>query len=866
MTQYFSKDGRQLLANGYLIVPIRPGEKRPAINGWQKARMSVADLAQYASHGVGVLCGQGSNPIVGVDVDISHPVIGPAVIAWCRKNLGMGCERIGAAPRVLLVYRATSAGWAKGNSISFYDPRDPLKPSGKRNDQQVEILGLGQQFVAYADHPDTKRPYDWVDFFGGLTSVLASDLPLIEEAQVEALMAEVARLVRTTEGVEIVNEGLSAVAFAGDDGDDWFNTLTPKVGSSLDDYKRYLACLDNSDGGFDYDTWLHAGMAGHHEFDGSTEARDAWVAWSELSAKHDERTCHFKWQSFGKGGQHPTTMRWLIKVANQAKADVEVEQRREALEKIKAILADATDSTDLTTRIAAKIKPLMPDEAAAKAEIVGIFGQKFKSLAGVSLPVSESRALLLDRRPPTVKTKRPLTEFGNAERMLDKFGQGLMYVPEIGSWYCWTGVYWRKASDIEIEHMAKETIKSLVGEYGEHEGVDASEFFDFCKVSQQAKMVRAMVMLAASDPRVMVPASELDKNVRYMGVQNGVIDLATGQLLDPDPELRITLTMGCDYVPGAKCPLFEQTLSEVFKDDADMVDFFWRVVGYSVLGQPKEDVMLIPFGNGSNGKSTVLNVIRKVFGSYARAAEASSFVADSKAGGGAGGAREDLLRLRGSRFVYVNEPEENSELREGAVKAMTGGDSITARGLYSKESVEITPTWVVFMPTNHKPIVKGSDNGIWRRLVLIPFERNFEGDKTVRKDPDRQERLSGEREGILAWMIRGAAEYQKRGLTQPASIRAARESYRTQMDLLAEWIEECCDIGAEFETPANSLWLSWESYAKTNGILQYVRSNVALGRRLDGRFQNVRNSSGVRVRRGIRLKTASDDFFDGFDG
>jgi putative DNA primase/helicase len=226
------------------------------------------------------------------------------------------------------------------------------------------------------------------------------------------------------------------------------------------------------------------------------------------------------------------------------------------------------------------------------------------------------------------------------------------------------------------------------------------------------------------------------------------------------------------------------------------------------------------------------------------------------------------VRLRGSRFVYVNEPEENGELREGAVKAMTGGDSITARGVYAKASVEITPTWVVYMPTNHKPIVKGGDNGIWRRLVLIPFERNFENDKTLRKDPDRQERLYAEREGILTWLVRGAMEYKRRGLVQPASIKAARESYRTQMDLLADWIEQCCDVGADYSCDMSRLWSSWESYAKSNGVLQYVRSNVALGRRLDSRFPSSRDSRGVRVRRGIRIKDpfdCDDSFFDGFD-
>lgn len=863
MTGYFQQEGRKLLANGYLIIPILPGEKRPAIGTWQNARLGSGDLDRYPGHGVGVLCGQGTNPIVGVDIDVSHEVVGPALLAWCREHLGHTVERIGAAPRILLAYRATAGGWAKANSLKFFDPADPVKPSGKRNDQQVEVLGLGQQFVAYHIHPDTGQAYEWVDERGGLSAVRADDLPVVTEHQVDALLREVERLVAEVgPGLETVGNLTSMPAGSVGIDDDWFANMSDKTGVTLDQYRAWLLALDNSAaGGFDYDTWLHAGMAGHHEFDGAVAALDVWLEWSERSPKFERATSIAKWASFGRGAGRATTMRWLIKVSNQAAGDRALETRRGALETIRGVIAAATDSTDLTTRVAVRVRGLVPEEAAARAEVLGLFTQRFKTLAGVALPVGEARALLFEKRVPTVNTRRPLTEFGNAERMLDKFGQGLMYVPESDAWYCWTGVYWRLASKIEIEHLAKETVKALGNEFAEHES-DAAEFYDFCRVSQQAKMVRSMVMLAASDPRVLVPARELDRDPAYLGVMNGVVHLPTGRLLPPDPEMRLTLTMGCDYVPGAKCPLFESTLADVFSGDEGMVDFVHRIVGYAAAGNPKEDVMLIPFGNGSNGKSTVLNVLRKAFGGYARAAEASSFVSDARGGGGgAGGAREDLVRLRGARFVYVNEPEENSELREGAVKAMTGGDSITARGLYAPASLEITPSWVVFMPTNHKPIVKGSDNGIWRRLVLLPFERNFDLEKG--KDPDRQEKLDAERVGVLAWIIEGYAKYRQHGLVQPPSVKAARESYRTQMDLLAEWIEECCEVGPSYTCLASLLWASWENYAKQNGILQYVKSNVALGRRLDGKFKSERDSSGRRVRVGLRLKNSDgDDFFN----
>lgn len=853
MNNHFQTQGRTLLSNGYLIVPISKGEKRPALSSWQKARLGVGDLPSYPNHGVGVLCGQGANPIVGVDIDVSHPTIGPALIEWCQQHLGYGGERVGAAPRILLAYRAASSGWAKGSSVKFFDPTDPLKPNGKRNEQQIEILGLGQQFVAYHEHPDTLRDYEWVDMMGGLEYMRATDLPIITEDMISALMLETSRLVRATTGVEMT--GAAALPSAGGSfSDDDLMGLTAKVGITLDEVRDLAIHLKND--GDDYDTWTHVGMALHHEFsdtDDEGAALDLWREYGSRSSKDDPAQYAYKWRSFGKVSRKPTTLRWLLKIAHMAKQDNEVAEKRQQIEQIRKLISDTGDQVTLGGDTARRIRELLPDDQLIRTEVLGAFAARFKSITGSHMPVVQARQLLIGPRHATVKAKRPLTEFGNAERMLDRYGDGLMYVPETDSWYSWTGVYWRKSVSVEIEHLAKETIRALPTEANDHD--DQGEFFAFCAISQQVRMVRSMVSLASSDPRVAVPASELDAINHLLGVANGAVDLRSGLLIPPNPEHRITLTTSCEYVPTAKCPLFERTTLEIFGGDLDMTDYFLRSIGYALMGNPKEDRMFIPFGNGANGKSTMFGVVRKVFGGYARAAEAASFVTDTKAGGNAGGAREDLVRLRGARFVYVNEPDEGGELREGAVKSMTGGDAITARGLYAKASIEIVPSWVVFMPTNHKPIVKGTDNGIWRRLDLMPFERNFETDTVVEKDPNREEKLMAEMQGVLALFVRSALSYQKIGLTQPQVVRAARENYRSQMDLLAEWLDECCEIGGNLSEVSSRLWLSWEQFAKNRGILHYVKSSVALGRRLDSRFLGARGSSGARIRLGIRLKT-----------
>ena len=873
---HFRRLGATLIDNGYLIIPIREGEKRPALSSWQSARIAKQDLPKYANHGVGVLCGQGDQPIVGIDVDISHPAVGAAVIKWCRAHMGAGGERVGAAPRILLAYRAAESGWAKGASLTFFDPQDATKPNGKRNEQRIEVLGLGQQFVAYHQHPDTGQPYEWVDLWGGLEAVHARDLPVITAEQVTTLMTMLHDLVAATPGLEVVQGGDSPVRLAATGDGDWLMSVSPTLGLTIEQAAGHIGQLDNEQVGL-YEIWLSVGMALHHEFGGSDEAFALWDSWSAKSDKYDHKECVRRWPSFGRSTATPVTARWLVKMANQARHDASMREKRAAIDQVKTLLASAADGVALTEVLTKKIKPMMlgtssgggsglsgytnvfSGDALLSAEVGALVKARFKEVTGAVLPAAELKSMLAPERTHTVRKQRPLTEFGNAERMLDRYHESLMYVPETDVWYVWSGVYWRMAQKVEIEHYAKETIRVLVDEHDEH--ADTPEFFKFCAISQQAKMVKNMVTLAASDPRVMVPVAELDKNSHLLGVGNGVVDLRTQQLLPPAPQYRVTKVAGASFDAEATCPVFEQTLLDVFFGDRVMVAFVQRLIGYTLLGQPNLDFMVIPFGNGSNGKSTVLGTIRKMFGGYARSADAASFVTDPKTGGGgSGGAREDLLRLKGARFVYVNEPDENSELREGAVKAMTGGDALSARGVYAKSTVEFEPTWVSFLPTNHKPIIKGSDNGIWRRLILLPFLRNFENDPNVTKDEKRGEKLEQEIPGVLAWAVRGVAAFLDSGIGIPESVKTAGLEYRQQMDLLADWLAECCEVGDEFKTPMADLWASWEAYAKANGTINYIRSSTALGRRLDNRFPQARDRTGARARKGLKIRLGKDPF------
>lgn len=301
---YFHMFGQALLAGGYFIIPIKPGHKRPALDAWQKARLGTADLARYPGHGVGVLCGQGAQPIAAIDIDTMDEALASRFANWCHDNLGPTCERMGNAPKVLLVYRAAAAGWGKATGAWFEDL------GGARH--RVEVLGNGQQFVAYHTHPDTGRPYVWTDFFGGLEAMRAEDLPVITEAQVKEAL-QVFEVMAEEAGLACVSGGRESSATSVDDP---LMTFEPPVGMAIDEARFHLASIDRED----YDTWLGVGMALHHEFDGSDEALELWNEWSSTASNYASREdLERRWVGFGQSGRRPTTMRSVFKKSTDAK-------------------------------------------------------------------------------------------------------------------------------------------------------------------------------------------------------------------------------------------------------------------------------------------------------------------------------------------------------------------------------------------------------------------------------------------------------------------------------------------------------------------------------------------------------------------
>jgi putative DNA primase/helicase len=366
--------------------------------------------------------------------------------------------------------------------------------------------------------------------------------------------------------------------------------------------------------------------------------------------------------------------------------------------------------------------------------------------------------------------------------------------------------------------------------------------------SQAEARLNAMVSLAESEKEVVLSAKMLDVDPWLFGVQNGVIDLQRREFRPGRREDFITKQAGVSYDFNARCPEWLKFLDTVTGGDRELQAYLQRVIGYTLTGSVQEEVMFVLYGIGNNGKSTFRETLHALLGDYALSSDAS-LMTERK---GPGGATEEIARLKGCRFVAVNETNENDRLHEARIKFTTSQDTITARNLYG-HFFDFFPTHKTFVTTNHKPIVRGTDEGIWRRLHLIPFTVTIP--KSAVKKDFRERRLMPELAGILNWAIEGVAAYLKEGLNPPMIVRAATDEYRQDMDVVGQWLEEHCvrDPGASTPTSiAYDDYFRW-AQAETSWTLTQLRWRRNL---TDRGFKAAKGTHGQRVIQGLRLKFA----------
>lgn len=454
-----------------------------------------------------------------------------------------------------------------------------------------------------------------------------------------------------------------------------------------------------------------------------------------------------------------------------------------------------------------------------------------------------------DARDGTLNT-RPLTEYGNALRLVDLHCDRLKYVYDSRQWIIWNGSAWQWDDGAGVRASAVALAGQIYAEGSNHLG-DCKYFADWARKSQENRTAVAAVSMLADIPQMRLPMSCIDSDHFVVGLNRAgaVIDLRNGATRPALPADYVTKSLGVETLGSAAgATRWVHFLEQVFKGDHALINWVQRFCGYVLTGSTREQFFLFCFGHGGNGKSVFVEVLKHILGDYSRAI-APETLCESKRQ--AGGATPDLAELIGARLVICSETEDNSALAEPLVKTLVAGDSMTVRPLYASP-MPFTPNFKLVMTGNHKPIVRGNDRGIWRRVRLVPFEVTF----AENRDTELLDKLKREAPHILAWMVEGAIEWQQRGLADtPPAIKAATDAYQVDQDLTGRWLEECTMPTPNYETSSGDVYQSYKAWSIDNGL--HPASNIALGRRLSERGYKVRQSHGKRFVQGLQLTDAA---------
>ncbi len=437
----------------------------------------------------------------------------------------------------------------------------------------------------------------------------------------------------------------------------------------------------------------------------------------------------------------------------------------------------------------------------------------------------------------------------------------LKYDHSCGAWYEFDGVRWARDDLGRITQHALAVVRELLTDASQtmlcaaretnqqrqkQLQQEAIELDATASQLQRKPRLDAMIALASSDPRLATRRAMFDSNDMAFGVRNGVVELSQTPVAHRAgaPRDLITRQAGCAFDGMALCPTWDDFLTRV-QPDPEVRHWLQRFVGYCLTGLTKEQLFVVFHGLGANGKSVFAETVRKLLGSYAVSSDFSTFTAKDKA---SDAIRNDLARLDKVRLVVASEGPEGARLDEDLVKKITGGDEITARFLH-KEFFSFRPRFKLLLVTNHRPSISGTDHGIWRRVVLVPWTVTI-----PREEQDRRlaERLETELPGILNWALAGLDEYLALGLELPRAIVDANAQYRQDSDIVGLWIEDACLLDPAGRAKTGDLYQSYAAWADAAGHRRM--SSKTLADRLRERGLVPWRSGSARGWTGIALK------------
>jgi putative DNA primase/helicase len=438
------------------------------------------------------------------------------------------------------------------------------------------------------------------------------------------------------------------------------------------------------------------------------------------------------------------------------------------------------------------------------------------------------------------------TDTTNAYRLLTEYGKDIRYNALWKKWIVWNGSHWEMDDGYLIHDRGLKMIRGIYEEL-----LKTSDFRDRLDIekhaiqSESARRRKALIEVASWIPELNIKTDNLDKDPWLFNAKNGTIDLRTGEVREQKPEDLITRMANVEYSKEADCPTWKKFVMEIMNYNHELIHFIQNAAGWSITGDTSEQTMFILFGSGANGKSTFLNTIMNLLGDYAIATPTETFMKRS-----GDQITNDIARLRGARFVTTTEAEHGKRLSEPLIKQITGSDRMTARFLYG-EYFNFVPTFKIYMATNHKPVIKGTDHGIWRRIKLIPFINRIEEEN---QDKHLEQKLLEEAPGILNWLIEGAKRWSNEGLKTPNIIIRATDEYRAEMDIIGNFLKERCIQNTQGSIRARELFKCYQDWCMENN--ERACSERFLGLRLKEIGMEQKRMGDGRDWCGIQIKVS----------
>lgn len=449
------------------------------------------------------------------------------------------------------------------------------------------------------------------------------------------------------------------------------------------------------------------------------------------------------------------------------------------------------------------------------------------------------------------------TDDANSQRLQKAFGDRVQYVPAWDRWFIWTGTRWEPDNVARVERMAVRELRKLWKQL-EREAADCSSdelrsVAAFVRRSQDGR--RAIDALRLLRPFVAVKPDQLDSTPHYFNVENGTIDLRTGEIHAHRQEDHITKLAPVSYDPKAVCPTWRRFISEVFRGDDKVASYVQRVAGYSMTGSVTEHILAFLYGVGSNGKSTFAEMLLYVFGDYGMKAPADLLLARKN-----DAHPTERADLHGKRLVFAVEADAGRAFAESLLKEMTGGDTIRARRM-RENFWEFQPSHTIWLAANHKPVVRGTDDGLWRRMKLVPFEQQWDTDGTKPNLPkaDKQllQKLKAESSGILTWLVEGLRDWRQNGIGTPEAVVAATNEYREDSDLIGQFIDEKCMTGEGNRCTSAGLYTAYSAWCLAGNLKPMTQT--AFGREMESRGFARHKSHGNICRLGITVRGTVGD-------